>query len=70
MAMRMRKMRIHADDAHIYKANKRIYADADAMRMMRIAKNCRMAIPSFSTFLKFLHFGEWVVGKIFKSVQK
>ena len=30
-----------------YKANKRIYADADAdaMRMMRIAKNCRMAIP-------------------------
>ena len=46
MAMRMRKMRIHADDAHIYKANKRIYADADAMRMMRIAKNCRMAIPN------------------------
>ena len=29
-----------------YKANKRIYADADAMRMMRIAKNCRMAIPN------------------------
>ena len=49
MAMRMRKMRIHADDAYIYKANKRIYADADAMRMMRIAKNCRMAIPNTNT---------------------
>ena len=46
MAMRMREMRFHADDAHIYKANKRIQRDADAMRMMRIAKNCRMAIPS------------------------
>ena len=49
MAMQMRKMRIHADDVHIYKAYKRIYADADAMRMMRIAKNCRMAIPNTNT---------------------
>ena len=43
--------RIHADDAHIYKANKRIYADADAMRMMRIAKNCRKAIPILNPLL-------------------
>ena len=44
--MRMREMRFHVDYAHIYKANKRNIAYADAMRMMRIAKNCRMAIPS------------------------
>ena len=49
MAMRMREMRFHVGYAHIYKANKRIIAYADAMRMMRIAKNCRMAIPSIST---------------------
>ena len=46
MAMRMRKMRFHVGYAHIYKANKRNIAHADVMRMMRIAKNCRMAIPS------------------------
>ena len=48
--MRMREMRFHVGYAHIYKANKRIIAYADAMRMMRIAKNCRMAIPSTNGF--------------------
>ena len=52
MAMRMRKMQIQADDAHIYKANKHINADADAMRMMRIAKNCRMAIPNTDALVR------------------
>ena len=46
MAMRKREMRFHVGYARIYKANKRNIADADAMRMMRIAKNCRMAIPN------------------------
>ena len=51
MAMRMREMRFHVGYAHIYKANKRIIAYADAMRMMRIAKNCRMAIPNTYTLV-------------------
>ena len=48
MTIRMREMRFHVGYAQIYKANKRNIADA--MRIMRITKNCRMAIPNWRTY--------------------